>query len=303
MRTETIDALTAFARQNPDVMLLTADLGYSVLERFAESLPAQYANVGVCEQAMVGVAAGLSLSGRRVVLYSIANFPTLRCLEQLRNDVCYHNLPVTVIAVGGGLAYGPQGYTHHGVEDLGIMAMLPNMAVVCPADPLEAAALLPQLLERRGPGYLRLGRSGEPALHAPGTVLRLGEAAWLRRGADVALLATGSIAGAALSAAERLAARGITASVASFHSFRPLDEAAVLAAARGHRAILTVEEHAVSGGFGTGVADVLMGAGVATRFGKFGVTDALRGQIGSQAWLLGRLGDMAEHAAALLAPR
>jgi transketolase len=300
MRTETIDALTDFARANPDVMLLTADLGYSVLERFAEALPAQYVNVGVCEQAMVGIAAGLALSGRRVVLYSIANFPTLRCLEQLRNDVCYHDLPVTVIAVGGGLAYGAQGYTHHGVEDLGIMAMLPNMAVASPADPLEAVALLPQLLDRRRPAYLRLGRSGEPVLHAPGTAVTLEQAIMLRRGGDIALLATGPILGRALAAAEVLASRGVSASVLSFPGFRPLDEAAVLAAARAHRALLTIEEHSVSGGFGTRVAEVLVGAGLAPRFGKYGVTEALRGRIGSQAWLLGQLGPIEDHAERLL---
>ncbi|MBX9752689.1 MAG: hypothetical protein K5Q68_24080 [Roseococcus sp.] len=300
MRTETIDALTSFARANPDVMLLTADLGYSVLERFAEAMPAQYANVGVCEQAMVGIAAGLALSGHRVVLYSIANFPTLRCLEQLRNDVCYHDLPVTVIAVGGGLAYGAQGYTHHGVEDLGIMAMLPNMAVACPADPHEAMALLPQLLERRRPAYLRLGRSGEPVLHAPGTPVTLGHAIPMRTGTDIALLATGPILGRALAAAEALAARGISASVVSFPGFRPLDEAAVLAAARAHRAILTIEEHSVAGGFGSRVAEVLLAAGLAPRFGKYGVTDALRGRIGSQAWLLDKLGPIEDHAVRLL---
>jgi transketolase len=281
-------------------MLLTADLGYSVLERFAEALPAQYVNVGVCEQAMVGIAAGLALSGRRVVLYSIANFPTLRCLEQLRNDVCYHDLPVTVIAVGGGLAYGAQGYTHHGVEDLGIMAMLPNMAVASPADPLEAVALLPQLLDRRRPAYLRLGRSGEPVLHAPGTAVTLEQAIILRRGGDVALLATGPILGRALAAAEVLASRGVSASVVSFPGFRPLDEAAVLAAARAHRALLTIEEHSVSGGFGTRVAEVLVGAGLAPRFGKYGVTEALRGRIGSQAWLLDQLGPIEDHAERLL---
>lgn len=300
MRTETIDALTAFARAQPDVMLLTADLGYSVLERFAEALPGQYANVGVCEQAMVGIAAGLALSGRRVVLYSIANFPTLRCLEQLRNDVCYHDLPVTVIAVGGGLAYGAQGYTHHGVEDLGIMAMLPNMAVACPADPHEAVSLLPLLLERRRPAYLRLGRSGEPVLHGSGTRVTLEHAITLRAGTDIALLATGPILGRTLAAAEALAGRGISASVLSFPGFRPLDEAAILEAARSHRAILAIEEHSVAGGFGTRVADVLLGHGLAPRFGKYGVTDALRGQIGSQAWLLDRLGPIEDHAARLL---
>ena len=300
MRTQCIDALTAYAHAHPDVMLLTADLGYSVLERFADALPAQYANVGVCEQAMAGIAAGLALSGRRVVLYSIANFPTLRCLEQLRNDVCYHDLPVTVIAVGGGLAYGAQGYTHHGVEDLGIMSMLPNMAVACPADAHEAAQLLPQLLERRGPAYLRLGRADEPVLHAAGTPIRLGHATWMRRGTDVALLATGPILGRALDAAEALAARGISASVVSFPTIRPLDTDALHEAATTHRALLTIEEHSINGGFGSMAADWLLSAQLAPRFGKYGVTDALRGQIGTQNWLLNRLGPIASHAAALL---
>jgi len=300
MRTECIEALTEYARANPDVMLLTADLGYSVLEVFADNLPGQYANVGVCEQAMAGIAAGLALSGRRVVLYSIANFPTLRCLEQLRNDVCYHNLPVTVIAVGGGLAYGAQGYTHHGVEDLGIMAMLPNMAVTCPADPHEAISLLPQILERRQPAYLRLGRAGEPVLHAPDTAITLGEAIWLRRGADIALLATGPILGRALEAADALAEQGISTSVATFPTIRPLDVAAVREAGRSHRAVLTIEEHNTVGGFGSRVAETLLAEGLAPRFGKFGVTDALRGQIGNQSWMLDRLGEVKDHALALL---
>jgi transketolase len=300
VRAECIEALTSYARIHPDVMLLTADLGYSVLEHFAEALPTQYANVGVCEQAMAGIAAGLALSGYRVVIYSIANFPTLRCLEQLRNDICHHDLPVTVIAVGGGLAYGAQGYTHHGVEDLGIMAMLPNMAVACPADPHEAMALLPQLLERRRPAYLRLGRSGEPVLHAPSTRITLGKATWLRRGTDIALLATGPILRRALHAAEVLLVRGISASVASFPSIRPLDRATLHEAARMHRAILTIEEHSIYGGFGSQVADALLAGGVTCRFGKYGVTEALRGQIGSQTWLLDQLGPIEDHAAALL---
>ena len=226
MRNETIAALTAYARANPDVMLLTADLGYSVLEQFADELPGQYANVGVCEQAMVGIAAGLALSGKRVALYSIANFPTLRCLEQLRNDVCYHNLPVMVISVGGGLAYGSGGYSHHALEDLGIMAMLPNMVVTCPADPHEAEELLPQLLERRGPAYLRLGRAGEPVLHDAATQVTLGKAVTMRTGSDIALLATGPILGRTLAAADELAQRGISASVVSFPPSRRSTRAA-----------------------------------------------------------------------------
>jgi transketolase len=300
VRNETIGALTAYARAEPDVMLLTADLGFSVLEQFEQALPNQYVNVGVCEQAMAGIAAGLALSGRRVVLYSIANFPTLRCLEQLRNDVCYHDLPVTVIAVGGGLAYGAQGYTHHGVEDLGILAMMPNMAVVCPADPHEAVSLLAQLLERGRPSYLRLGRSGEPMLHSAETPIRLGRAIPMREGRDVALLATGPILGRALKAADALAAGGVSCSVFSFPCVLPLDEAALAKIAASHRAVVTVEEHSVNGGFGTRVADFLLQAGLAPRFAKFGVTDELRGHVGSQTWLLDRLRPIEDLAAALL---
>ena len=300
MRNETIEALTSYARINPDVMLLTADLGYSVLERFADALPSQYANVGVCEQAMVGIAAGLALSGKRVVLYSIANFPTLRCLEQIRNDVCYHNLPVTVVSVGGGVAYGAQGYTHHGLEDIGIMAALPRMAVTCPADPHEAERILPQLLDRRGPAYLRLGRSGEPNLHAPDQRVEFGKALWMRQGSDIALLATGPILGRTLKAAERLAVLGVSASVVSFPTIKPLDLETIRKAAMTHRAILTIEEHMIDGGFGTRVAEALIGNGVSTRFAKFGVTDEIRGQIGSQSWLLDRLGPIESHAMGIL---
>ena len=300
MRNETIAALTTYAAANPDVMLLTADLGYSVLEQFADQLPDQYANVGVCEQAMVGIAAGLALSGKRVALYSIANFPTLRCLEQLRNDVCYHDLPVTVISVGGGLAYGPQGYTHHGLEDLGIMAMLPNMAVTCPADPHEAEALLPQLMERRGPAYLRLGRAGEPVLHDAATPVTLGKAVTMRQGTDIALLATGPILGRAIAAADELATRGISASVVSFPAISPLDEDCIASLAASHRALLTIEEHSASGGFGSRVADLLMESGQPVRFGKYGTTDALRGKVGSQKYLLDLLPAIATRAAALL---
>ena len=300
MRNETIAALTSYATANPDVMLLTADLGYSVLEQFADALPGQYANVGVCEQAMVGIAAGLALSGKRVALYSIANFPTLRCLEQLRNDVCYHNLPVTVISVGGGLAYGSGGYSHHALEDLGIMAMLPNMAVTCPADPHEAEELLPQLMERRGPAYLRLGRAGEPVLHEANTSVTLGKAVTLRCGSDIALLATGPILGRALAAADELAGRGISASVVSFPAVSPLDGDCIAALAASHHALLTIEEHSASGGFGSRVADLLMASGTPIRFGKYGTTDELRGTVGSQKYLLDLLPSVASRAAALL---
>lgn len=300
MRGAAIDALTDYAATHPDLMLLTADLGYSVLERFASTYPDRYFNVGVCEQAMAGIAAGLALTGKQVVIYSIANFPTLRCLEQLRNDVCSHKLPVTVIAVGGGLAYGAQGYTHHGIEDIGIMAMLPDMCIASPADAHEARALMPQLLDRRGPAYLRLGRAGEPLVHAPDARIELGRATRLRCGTDIALLVTGPLLARAVEAADRLAARGISASLYSFGTILPIDRDAILAAAQSHRAILTVEEHLVDGGFGSRVGEVILDGAVNVRFGKYGIDRSIAHLVGSREWLIDHLPSIEMRAGQLL---
>jgi transketolase len=161
MRTTFIQTLCEIAERDERVWLLTADLGYSVLEPFAERFPSRFLNVGVAEQNMIGVAAGLAHSGKMPFVYSIANFPTLRCFEQIRNDVCYHEANVKIVAVGGGFAYGAQGYTHHGVEDLGVMRLLPNMIVVAPGDPVETRGATLAMAAHRGPCYLRLGKARE----------------------------------------------------------------------------------------------------------------------------------------------
>src|SRR5262249_54572532 len=160
-----INTLCTLAGQDERVWLLTADLGYSVLERFAARFPDRYVNVGVAEQNLIGIAAGLARCGKVPFVYSIANFPTLRCLEQIRNDVCYHEGNVKVVAVGGGLAYGAQGYTHHGVEDLAVLRVLPGMTVVAPGDPVETRLVTEAIARHPGPCYLRLGKDREPILH------------------------------------------------------------------------------------------------------------------------------------------
>lgn len=161
MRTAFIDTLTEMAETNRDIVLLTGDLGYSVVERFQEKFPDRFFNCGVAEQNMIGMAAGLALEGFVPVVYSLTNFGITRALEQIRNDVCQHNLPVIIVTVGAGLAYGSQGYSHHGVEDIGMTRSLPNMAVVSPGDPLEAKEWTRELIRRRGPASLRLARGGE----------------------------------------------------------------------------------------------------------------------------------------------
>ncbi|MEV6342702.1 transketolase C-terminal domain-containing protein [Actinoplanes sp. NPDC051851] len=257
MRNRFFAGLLAAALVDPDVVLITADLGYGAVTEFATARPAQFVNAGVAEQNMAGLAAGMAMAGARVFTYSIANFPTLRCLEQIRNDICYHRADVTVVAVGGGLAYGALGMSHHATEDLAIMRALPGMAVAAPGDPMEVSAVLSDLLAAGGPAYLRLGKTGEPTVHQPGLELARGESVALRSGGEIALFTTGAILPNAIRAADLLADHGIHADVRSFPWVDPLDVPAVQDAAGRYATIVTVEEHSIVGGLGSAVAEVL----------------------------------------------
>ena len=166
MRTEFINTLYEIAKKDKNVILITGDLGFGVLDKFANDLPEQFINAGVAEQDMAGLATGLALEGKTVFTYSIANFPTLRCLEQIRNDVCYHNANVKIVSVGGGYSYGPLGMSHHATEDLSIMRALPNMTIVAPGDTIETGYATEAIYKLNGPCYLRLGRNGEGAIHS-----------------------------------------------------------------------------------------------------------------------------------------
>ena len=199
MRTAFIKELCELAEADERIWLICGDLGYSVLEVFADRFPKRYLNAGVAEQNMTGIAAGLALTGKIAVTYSIANFPVMRCLEQVRNDVCYHNLNVKIVSVGGGLAYGSLGYTHHGLEDLAVMSILPNMAVIAPADPVEARAATRAVIARRGPAYLRLGKAGEPVLHKTEIDFQIGRAIRVEQGNDLTLISTGGMLASARS--------------------------------------------------------------------------------------------------------
>jgi transketolase len=266
VRTAFINELCALAELDERIWLVCGDLGYSVLEAFADRFPSRYLNAGVAEQNMTGVAAGLALAGKTVFTYSIANFPIMRCLEQIRNDVCYHNLNVKIVAVGGGLAYGSHGYTHHAVEDLAVMSAMPNLIVAAPADPIEARAITELFATTPGPGYLRLGKAGEPVLHTADTKLEMGRAIQVASGGDLTIISIGGMLGTVLRANEELRLRGIHPRILSMPFLVPLDTSAILDAAEETGAILTVEEHG-PGGLGTAVAEtlVLLGRGVAFR--------------------------------------
>lgn len=165
MRSAFIDELIAAAEKDVNIVLVVGDLGFGVVEPFAKLFPGRFFNAGVAEQNMMGLAAGLASEGFHVFVYSIANFPTFRCAEQIRNDVDYHNLPVTVVAVGGGLAYGNLGYSHHAVQDYALMRAMPNMLIAAPGDPMEVRACMRYLINHPQPSYLRLGKAGEPCIH------------------------------------------------------------------------------------------------------------------------------------------
>ena len=275
MRTAFINALLDIAARDEDVWLLNADLGYSVLEPFAAVFPDRYVNVGVAEQNMIGVAAGLAMTGRKVFVYSIGNFPTQRCLEQIRVDVCYHHAHVVVAAVGGGFSYGQQGYTHHAIEDISVMRSLPGMRVAAPADGHETTALVCAFVDEPGPAYLRLGRAGEPVYHEGPFSAPISGPIVVREGTDLAILSTGAILGEALRAADILAQSGVSARVVSVPLLKPFPDAALAGIVGDLDMVATVEEHSLIGGLRDTVAHLLLGQGREIRLAAFGVGDGV----------------------------
>jgi transketolase len=270
--------------------MILADIGYGEIEEFAAAFPDRYFNVGVAEQNMTGVACGVAMEGNIAITYSIANFPTLRCLEQIRNDVCYHRANVKIVIIGGGLAYGALGVSHHSTEDIAIMRALPDMVVVAPADFAEAEAATHAMIEHEGPVYYRCGYKKEPDLHKGRISFRLGAAITAREGTDVTLIGTGTITYRAFQAAELLASEGIGARVISMHTVKPIDREAIVRAAEETRAIVTVEEHNLSGGLGGAVAEVLAEEGIGIPFHRVALPDTYVHIVGSHEWLLDHFG-------------
>ena len=286
MRTAFFRALMQAAEHDERIHLVVGDLGFGVVEPFSERFPKRYLNAGVAEQNMTGIAAGMALSGKIVFTYSIANFPTLRCLEQVRNDVCYHKANVKIVAVGGGFAYGALGMTHHAVEDLAILRALPEMTVVAPGDPVETGAAIHAIAARPGPCYLRLGRAGEPVVHPAPIKFEIGKAIRLREGDDVTIISTGGMLATAMEVANALMARGLETRVLSMHTLKPLDIESILAAMRETRALFTLEEHSIIGGLGSAVAEFLSESGeIAIPFKRLGIGDSFTTRVGSQEFL------------------
>lgn len=285
MRVAFIETLTRLAREDKNIWLMTGDLGYSVVENFATTLPNQYLNAGVAEQNMVGMAAGLALCGKSVFVYSIVPFITLRCLEQVRNDLCMQNVNVKLVGYGEGFTNSLMGATHHSVEDIAVMRALPNMTVVCPGDPWEVEKAVVALCKNNSPAYLRLGKSGEPILHKEYDGFALGKGSVIRDGNDLTIISTGNMLEESQKAAEILAKRGILAKLISMHTVKPVDKTLIVKSAMETGVVITIEEHSIIGGLGSTVAEVLLEAGFRGKFKAFGVADKYTKIAGSQAYL------------------
>ena len=286
MRNSFIHALAEQASKDPGLYLITGDLGFGVLTDFAERFPAQYINAGISEQNMASVAAGLALSGNTVYLYSLSNFPTLRCLEQIRNDICYHNANVKIIAVGGAMAYGQLGMSHHATEDLAIMRALPNMRIFAPADPMEAAAVFEEVHKTEGPCYVRLEKNGPQPLHPEQPAADICRVQRLSQGSDLCLLASGSVLEEVMIASGLLREHGLSVGVCSVPCLKPLDEETLRDCAANCRLLVSVEEHNVIGGLGGAIAEVLSGMpGSHAMLLRCGLEDTYSGVVGSQTYL------------------
>ena len=298
MRNHVINKIVELAGDDSRISLVTSDLGFGVVEGFQQSYPERFINVGISEQAMTSVAAGLALEGMIAFTYSIGNFPTLRCIEQIRNDVCYHNANVKVIAVGSGFAYGQLGMSHHATEDIAAMRALPNMRVFTPADPEEAVAALLEAYHTDGPCYIRLGKNGEPRLHPEIPCTDIRKAITLREGAEVNILAAGTVLSEAKKAAEILNEKGIGTGVYSFPTVKPIDEEKILHLAEKSKILVTIEEHNEIGGFGGAVAEVTAGmSGNRAKLIRVGLPDVYTGIVGNQDYLRDFYGINAEKVA------
>jgi transketolase len=285
LRNHFIEKLVSLSKVDSSTFLVVGDLGYGVIEPFAKQFPQRFLNAGVAEQCMVSWAAGMASTGKSVCVYSIANFPTFRALEQVRNDVAYHNLPVVIVAVGAGLSYGTLGYTHHAVEDLAVVRAIPNMSIYSPADKFEVDLVLPEILKRKTPSYLRLGKGGEPLCHDSLPNEATSGIALTKKSGSTLLLTTGAVTRKVMDAIE-LIPRTLSESISVFSipMVSNLDLSALDIENRD--SIVTVEEHALAGGFGSAVLENMADLAITKPVLRLGISEPTKHVVGSHEFLL-----------------
>lgn len=286
MRNTAIQELEWLAEKNPRICLMTGDLGYGVLESFAVKFPKRYFNMGISEQVMTAAAAGMALSGNMVFTYSIGNFNTLRCIEQIRNDICYHNANVKIISVGSGFSYGQLGMSHHATEDVAMLRTLPNMRVFVPADPEEAMYAIDYAAGIETPCYIRLAKRGEPICYEKPSNMEICNLQEVQEGRDVALLVSGPLLKEGIAAARLLGNTGISAAVYSVPCIKPLDQKGICRLAKEYPLLVTVEEHQADGGLGGAVAETVGELErPCARVHRLGLQDVYTNVVGSHDYL------------------
>ena len=299
MRDTFVKTLIEEAKKDSNIELVTGDLGFGVLKPYFEQLPNQFTNAGIAEQSMTGIAAGMALCGKTVFTYSIGNFPTLRCIEQIRNDCAYPHANVKIVCVGGGFVYGSLGMSHQATEDIAIMRALPEVTVVCPGDLVEASEATKAIAHIPGTVYLRLGRGGEKRIHDKIENFQIGKAIKIqdaKSGCEkkVALFSTGAILDEATDAARMLEEAGIGVEEYSFHTVKPIDKDVILVCEKRYDYIVTVEEHNVVGGFASAVSEVITDSDEKAKLIKIGLNDEYCSKVGNQKYLRAQYGMVAE---------
>lgn len=286
MRDTFVKTLVELAKNDKNIELITGDLGFGVLKPYWETVPNQFTNAGIAEQNMTSIAAGMALTGKTVFTYSIGNFPTLRCLEQIRNDCAYHSANVKIVCVGGGFVYGSLGMSHHATEDIAILRSLPDVVVLAPADLTEAEAATKAIAEYKGTCYLRLGRGGEKKIHEKIENFEIGKAIKVQDGTRVAILSTGAIFEEISESLQILAQNGINPAVYTFPTIKPLDTDVIKECAKNFDIIVTCEEHNIVAGFGGAVAEVMAElTDKNARLLRVGLDDEYSIKVGNQRYL------------------
>lgn len=288
MRNHIINELISLAASDERIMLVVADLGYSVVEEFQKKYPNRFINVGIAEQNMTAIAAGLALEGNMVFTYSIGNFPTLRCMEQIRNDVCYHNANVKILAVGGGFAYGDLGMTHHATEDIAMMRTLPGMRVYVPSDEVDAVDCLHDAYNYTGPAYIRMARGKETVFHDYNRTRDITKLDQITPcvGGKINILSTGTVLNEGLVLQKKLKEHNIGAGLFSVPRIKPIAAQEIAEIARNSDLIITIEEHSIIGGLGGAVAEVLSEIkGNHAILYRSGLHDTFSSEVGDQYYL------------------
>lgn len=279
MRNTAAKEVMVFCKQNEDGFLIAGDAGFGVWDDFQKELPLQYINPGINEQATIGLASGMALSGHKVFYYNIIPFVLMRCYEQVRVDICYPNLPVVLIGIGSGITYAPAGMTHYSVEDIALAKTMPNLNIISPSDPIQVKKAIEYAIQSKNPTYIRISRSGEPILFSED--IDITKPLYLKQGTEKALIFHGSIVDEVLEASTLLD----DVSIISFAMIAPLDAEAIIELCSSYNTIYVVEEHFKDGGLGTILSDFIVQHSLEVKLIKIGIKNHYIHEIGDCSYL------------------